>query len=105
MTIGPEGMLSPWSSCLVKKTLLRDEHKRVLGYLAARDFAFAPSNFIERAAEMNCAGAFADVSLPGNRRAQRVITFENSRDLPKTFESSAVTCRQFIARDAVELPG
>ena len=105
MTIGPEGMLPLWSACLVKQTLLRDEHKRVLGYLAARDFAFCPGNFIERAAEMNCAGAFADVSLPGNRRAQRVINFENARGVPETFESSAVTCRQFIARDADELPG
>jgi hypothetical protein len=98
-------MLPPRSACFVEETLLRDQHKGALGYFSARDFAFCCDNFVDRAAEMNCAGALANFRSPGNWRAQCIINFENSWRVPKVFESPTITRRQFMTRDAEELPG
>ena len=85
VTVSPKRVLTARSTRLVEKTLLSDEHKRVLGDFAVRDFAFYPGNLIDRAAEMNCASALTSFSFPRDRKAQRVIDFENARGVTKIF--------------------
>src|SRR6266550_4566790 len=66
--------------------------------------AFRRCNFIQRAAEMDRAGAAASLRFPRNWFTQSVIDFENSRCVPKRFQSPAVAWRHLVATDAQELP-
>lgn len=85
VAVSPKRMLTARSTPFIEKTLLSDEHKRALGNFAVRDLPFCPGNLIERTAEMNCAGVPASFSFPENRRAQRVIDFENAGGVTKIF--------------------
>src|ERR1700719_155503 len=85
VTVSPKRVLTARSPRFIEKTLLSDEHKRALGNFAVRDFAFCPGNLIDPATEMNCASVLTSFSFPRNRRAQRVVDFENARRVPKIF--------------------
>src|SRR5713226_5539370 len=83
VTVGPKRVLTARSTRSIEKTLLSDEHKRALGNFSVCHFAFRPGNLIDRAAEMNCASVLTSLRFPRNRRAQRVIDFENAGGVMK----------------------
>src|SRR5512132_2401274 len=78
MAVRPERVLTTRRSRFIEQTLLRDQHERALGNFSAQNFAFRRRNFIDCAAEMNCACATAGFRFPWDRLTQRIIDFENS---------------------------
>src|SRR6266403_4163367 len=104
VTVGPKRMLSARRARFVKQALLRHQHERTLRNFAARDVALCVRNFINRAAEMNGAGAATRLRFPRNRRRQRIIDFEDSGRVLKIFQSAAIMVWQSIAGDLGELP-
>src|SRR5262245_44080368 len=83
MAVRPKRMLTTGCARLVEQTLLCDEHERTLGNSSTGNRTFRLSNFVYAATEMNCSRATASFGFPWNRRAQRIIDFENSRRVSK----------------------
>ena len=83
MAVRPERVLTTRRARFIEQTLLRDQHKRALGNFSARNLAFRRRDFIDAAAEMNCACATAGFRFPWDRLTQRIIDFENSRRVSK----------------------
>src|SRR6266511_5839314 len=84
--------------------MLNNQHKCTIGNFSTSNFSFCLSNFIEPAAEMNCASMLASFSFPWNRRVQRIVNFEDSRRVPETTESPAIPCGQPFPGDAQKIP-
>src|SRR4029077_11416692 len=68
MAVRPKCVLPVRSAGFVKKTLLRNQHKRALGNFSARNVALSCGDFIDAASEMNCACAAASFGFPRNWR-------------------------------------
>ena len=96
MAVRPKRVLPARGASFVKKTLLRDQHKRTFGNFPARNVALSSGAFIDAASEMNCAGAAACFGFPWNRTIQGIVDFENPRCVPKRFQSAAIPGRQSI---------
>ncbi len=69
MAVCPKRVLPARGASFVKKTLLRDQHKRTFGNFPERNVALSCGDFIDAASKMNCAGMAAGFGFPRNWRA------------------------------------
>src|SRR5262249_38951468 len=56
MAVGPKCVPLIGRACFIEQTLLCQKHEWTLGNFAARYIVFRSGDFVERAAEMDCAG-------------------------------------------------
>jgi hypothetical protein len=105
MTVRPERVLAARRARFVEQTLLRNQHERTVRNFAARNFTFIRRDFVNVAAEMNCSRLPASSGFPWDRFAQRIIDFENSRRVPKSFQSAAISPWQFLTGNSQKFPG
>ena len=71
---------------------------------SARDLGLRCDDLVERAAEMNGAGALAARQPPGDRPVERPVDLEGARPVPICLESTAIAAGEARSGDPDELP-
>src|SRR4029453_15335063 len=83
VAVSPERVLTRRRARFIEHTFLREQPQPTLGNFSTRNIAFGRRNFVNAAAEMNCACATTSFGFPWDRLTQRIIDFENSRRVSK----------------------
>src|SRR5437763_964393 len=99
MAVRPERVPTTRRARFIKQTLLRDQHERALGNFSVCNVAFRHRNFVNAAADMNCACATTGFGFPRNRSTQRIINLKNSRPVLKRFQLAAISRWQLLTSD------
>src|SRR6266852_5546242 len=66
MAVRPERVLTTRRARFIEQTLLRDQHERAPGNFSTHNLAFRRRNFVNAAADMNCASATTSFGFPRN---------------------------------------
>src|SRR5215217_4562924 len=104
VAVGPDGVLAFRGSCFIEEALLGEQGKRALGMLAPPHGDFPRRDLLQRAAQVDGAGASARFGLPGDRTIECKVCLEDAGAVAVASEGPPVPFGEVFARELQELP-
>src|SRR5215207_380708 len=105
VAVGPNGMLARRRAGRVEEALLRQQHERSLGMLAAPHGGFTGGDLLQRASEVDGPGPQALDGPPGDRAVEREIYLEDAGTVTVILEGAPVALGDVRPRDVEQLAG
>ena len=105
MTVSPQRVLARWRTSRVKQAVLRHQHIGLSRYAPAAGRLLRGRDLRQRAPQMHCARAAANLRPPRHRLAQGIVHLEHARTISESLQFAPVRGRQTRPRQPQDLPG